>query len=179
MAACHRQGVVTLQCGTYAAMSSASSPPLVARMTCCSTAWRFSRLRGRVLIWTTVVDALVVAGESTLRIGVVVAAAAAAPAVAAATPAERAGWLRRSPMPWSPTHSRSRPPPRRRETGLGLPRLDGEVLRCANQLRFCADVCVEGSWLGATIDHATATTPDLRRVQTPLARSPSSGRATS
>ncbi|MFN8029982.1 MAG: hypothetical protein U0Q10_06530 [Dermatophilaceae bacterium] len=51
------------------------------------------------------------------------------------------------------------------ETGLGLPRLDGEVLRCANQLRFYADVCIEGSWLGATIDHATATTPDLRRIQ--------------
>ena len=39
-----------------------------------------------------------------------------------------------------------------RETGLGEARLTGELARCANQLRFYADVAVEGSWLGATVD---------------------------
>ncbi|MFN8099869.1 MAG: aldehyde dehydrogenase family protein [Dermatophilaceae bacterium] len=118
---------------------------------------------------TTVVDALVVAGESTPAdvCRVVAAAAAAAPAVAAATPAERAGWLR-AVADAVVAHAPTLAALAQEETGLGLPRLDGEVLRCANQLRFYADVCVEGSWLGATIDHATATTPDLRRVQTPL-----------
>ena len=55
-----------------------------------------------------------------------------------------------------------------RETGLGVARLTGEVARCANQLRFYASVCREGSWLGATIDHATADTPDLRKVAVPV-----------
>lgn len=54
------------------------------------------------------------------------------------------------------------------ETGLGPVRLSGEVARCANQLRFYATVAREGGWLGATIDHATDTTPDLRRTLRPL-----------
>lgn len=54
------------------------------------------------------------------------------------------------------------------ETGLGDTRLGGEVQRCAAQLRFYAAVGREGSWLGVTIDHATSSTPDLRRVQLPL-----------
>ena len=55
-----------------------------------------------------------------------------------------------------------------RETGLGEPRLTGELARCANQLRFYADVAVEGSWLGVTVDHAAGLAPDLRRMQVPL-----------
>ena len=54
------------------------------------------------------------------------------------------------------------------ETGLGRIRLDAEVMRCADQLRFYAAVAREGSWLAATIDHATTATPDLRRVRVPL-----------
>ncbi len=38
------------------------------------------------------------------------------------------------------------------ESGLGLPRLSGEVARTADQLRFYGDVAVEGSHLGATLD---------------------------
>ncbi|GAA1766669.1 aldehyde dehydrogenase family protein [Nostocoides vanveenii] len=115
---------------------------------------------------TTVVDAPSVVGESTPQdvCRVVAAAAAAAPAVVAATPAERAAWLC-AIADAVVAHADSLAALAHEETGLGLPRLDGEVLRCANQLRFYADVCIEGSWLGATIDHATATTPDLRRIQ--------------
>lgn len=54
------------------------------------------------------------------------------------------------------------------ETALGVPRLTGELARCADQLRFYARVAVEGSYLGATIDSATATSPRLVRVARPL-----------
>lgn len=55
-----------------------------------------------------------------------------------------------------------------RETGLGEARLTGELARCAHQLRFYAEVAVEGSWLGVTVDHAAGLAPDLRRMQVPL-----------
>lgn len=55
-----------------------------------------------------------------------------------------------------------------RETGLGETRLAGEVARCAAQLRFYGEVASEGSWLGATVDHRTETTPDLRRMEVPV-----------
>jgi NADP-dependent aldehyde dehydrogenase len=55
-----------------------------------------------------------------------------------------------------------------RETALGLPRLAGEVTRAANQLRFYADVAVEGSFLGVAVDAGTTTTPRLVRVNRPL-----------
>lgn len=51
------------------------------------------------------------------------------------------------------------------ETALGRARLDGEVVRTANQLRFYADVAVEGSYLGAVRDEVA---PFLARVQVPL-----------
>jgi NADP-dependent aldehyde dehydrogenase len=50
------------------------------------------------------------------------------------------------------------------ETGLGLPRLEGEIARTANQLRFYGDVAAEGSFLGATIDSATETFPAVALV---------------
>ncbi|WP_262851505.1 aldehyde dehydrogenase (NADP(+)) [Mumia quercus] len=53
------------------------------------------------------------------------------------------------------------------ETALGRPRLEGEVARTAGQLRFYADVAVEGSYLGATIDHASGANPSLARVNVP------------
>ncbi|HWU31626.1 MAG TPA: aldehyde dehydrogenase family protein [Marmoricola sp.] len=52
------------------------------------------------------------------------------------------------------------------ETALGMPRLTGEVQRAAGQLRFYADVAVEGSYLGAVIDRSTE--PPLARVNVPL-----------
>src|SRR5262245_5267828 len=54
------------------------------------------------------------------------------------------------------------------ETALGMPRLTGEAKRCASQLRFYASVAVEGSYLGATLDRATADHPSLARVRVPL-----------
>ena len=55
-----------------------------------------------------------------------------------------------------------------RETALGEARLAGEVARAAGQLRFYGDVASEGSYLGATIDHATVTTSQLAKVNIPL-----------
>jgi NADP-dependent aldehyde dehydrogenase len=55
-----------------------------------------------------------------------------------------------------------------RETALGRPRLEGEVLRTAGQLRFYGDVAVDGSYLDATIDDPTATTPGVARINRTL-----------
>ena len=58
------------------------------------------------------------------------------------------------------------------ETALPLPRLEGELRRTAFQLRFFADVVLDGSFLDASIDHAgdspMGPLPDLRRVRVPL-----------
>ena len=54
------------------------------------------------------------------------------------------------------------------ETALGYTRLTSEVSRAAGQLRFYGDVAAEGSYLAATIDHPTDTTPGLARVNQPL-----------
>lgn len=59
------------------------------------------------------------------------------------------------------------------ETGLPLPRLEGERGRTVNQLRLMADVLDEGSWVEARIDTGDATRtpmpkPDLRRLLVPL-----------
>jgi NADP-dependent aldehyde dehydrogenase len=60
----------------------------------------------------------------------------------------------------------------RRETALSEQRLDGEVRRTAFQLRFFADVVLDGAFLHASIDHPTDSPmgplPDLRRVRVPL-----------
>jgi NADP-dependent aldehyde dehydrogenase len=58
------------------------------------------------------------------------------------------------------------------ETGLGIPRLTGELTRTAYQLRFFGEVLTEGSYLEATIDPAAETPmgprPDLRRMLVPI-----------
>ena len=58
------------------------------------------------------------------------------------------------------------------ETALPTARLEGELRRTAFQFRFFADVVDDGSFLDATIDHATESPmgplPDLRRVRTPI-----------
>lgn len=58
------------------------------------------------------------------------------------------------------------------ETALPRPRLEGELRRTAFQLRFFANVILEGSFLQASIDHATDSPmgplADLRRMRTPL-----------
>ncbi len=59
------------------------------------------------------------------------------------------------------------------ETALPKPRLEGEVVRTANQLRLFADVVEEGSWVMARIDSANpdrspAPKPDIRSMLRPL-----------
>jgi len=59
-----------------------------------------------------------------------------------------------------------------RETAIGPTRLNGELTRTVYQARLFADVLDEGSYLEATIDHATDTPmgpgPDLRRLLVPI-----------
>jgi NADP-dependent aldehyde dehydrogenase len=59
-----------------------------------------------------------------------------------------------------------------RETALTQIRLEGELRRTVFQLRFFAGVVREGSFLQASIDHATDSPmgplPDLRRVRVPV-----------
>ncbi|MFE7845699.1 aldehyde dehydrogenase (NADP(+)) [Microbacterium sp. NPDC057407] len=59
-----------------------------------------------------------------------------------------------------------------RETGLGVPRLTGEVGRSAFQLRLFAEAVREGGYLEAAIDHAGETPigpgPDIRRILVPI-----------
>lgn len=96
-------------------------------------------------------------------------AAATAPTLAATSPAERAGWLRAlADALEAPATATRLVALADRETALGEPRLTAELARVAAQLRFYADVAREGSWLEVTVDHATATTPWLGRVQQPL-----------
>ncbi len=97
----------------------------------------------------------------------VAAAAAAAPVLAATPPADRAGWLEALAHTVE-RHTDELAATADLETGLGRARLDGEVARCATQLRFYARVCADGAWLGATIDHAAGAAPDLRRMNIPL-----------
>ena len=100
---------------------------------------------------------------------VVARAAAAAPAVAAATPAERRRWLVAvADALEDPQTAAELLRVADRETALGEARLTGELARCADQLRFYGDVAAEASYLRVTVDHRTATTPDLRRMQVPL-----------
>jgi NADP-dependent aldehyde dehydrogenase len=96
-------------------------------------------------------------------------AAAAGRAVATSSPARRAGWLRAVADALEvPDTAAALVSLADRETALGVARLSGELARTAAQLRFYAEVAEEGSWLGATLDHATGTTPALARVRQPL-----------
>lgn len=59
------------------------------------------------------------------------------------------------------------------ETGLPLPRLQGELARTTNQLALFADVLEEGSWVDARIDEADPARkplpkPDVRSMSRPL-----------
>ena len=97
------------------------------------------------------------------------AASVAAPRMAEERPETRRTWLRAVADALEDESAAARlVTVADRETGLGEPRLTGELARCANQLRFYADVAVEGSWLGAAVDHAAGLAPDLRRMQVPL-----------
>ncbi|MEU4190472.1 aldehyde dehydrogenase (NADP(+)) [Kribbella sp. NPDC026611] len=100
------------------------------------------------------------------------AATAAAPALGAAEPAVRAGWIR-AVADALDAAADELVPIAIRETSLPEPRLRGEVARSTGQLRMFADVLEEGSLLEVVIDTADAQAkpvprPDLRRVLVPL-----------
>lgn len=102
---------------------------------------------------------------------VVEQAAAAFPAMAAATDRTRAGWLRAAADSLDAAADRL-VPTADEETGLGVARLSGEVARTTGQLRMFAEVVEEGSYLEAMIDHAAPAAavprPDLRRMLVPV-----------
>jgi NADP-dependent aldehyde dehydrogenase len=54
------------------------------------------------------------------------------------------------------------------ETALTPARLTGEMTRTINQALLFAAVLDDGGYLAATIDHATAGSPDLRRTKVPI-----------
>jgi NADP-dependent aldehyde dehydrogenase len=100
------------------------------------------------------------------------AAAAAAPATAAATPGERAHWLD-AVADALDVAAEELVPLAERETAIPAGRLTGEVARTTGQLRLFAEVCREGSFLEAIIDHADpgatpAPRPEVRRMLVPL-----------
>jgi NADP-dependent aldehyde dehydrogenase len=94
-------------------------------------------------------------------------AAAAARAMASADTRARQGWLQALAAAVE-GHADELVALADRESGLGAPRLTGEVARMAMQIRFYAEVALEGSWLGATIDRQVGSLTGLRRVNQPL-----------
>ncbi|HEY4570325.1 MAG TPA: aldehyde dehydrogenase family protein, partial [Kribbella sp.] len=100
------------------------------------------------------------------------AATAAAPALGAAEPAVRAGWIRATADAIDAAADEL-VPIAIRESSLPEARLRGEVARSTGQLRMFADVLEEGSLLEVIIDTADAQAkpvprPDLRRLLVPL-----------
>ncbi len=98
---------------------------------------------------------------------VVERASDASSAVAAASPRQRRGWLHAVAAALV-ANTAELVELAEVETALGYARLTSEVSRAAGQLRFYGDVAAEGSYLAATIDRPTGTTPGLARVNQPL-----------
>ena len=99
------------------------------------------------------------------------AAASAFPAVSAAPRSERAAWL--TALADALEADRDELVAlAHRETHLSVARLDGEVTRTANQLRFFAGALRDGGYLEASVDSADPSTvpprPDLRRMLRPI-----------
>ncbi|WP_370615425.1 aldehyde dehydrogenase family protein [Mumia qirimensis] len=94
-------------------------------------------------------------------------ASSAAPEVAATSPRERQLWLEAIAESLL-DHRDELVRLADCETALGQERLTGELTRAAAQLRFYAEVAVEGSYLDLTTDSPTATTPALVRINQPL-----------
>jgi NADP-dependent aldehyde dehydrogenase len=108
------------------------------------------------------------AAEETVAVASVVAAATRAATVLAGTaPGERRGWLE-ALADAVEEHADELAALADTETALGRARLDAEVAGLAVQLRFYGEVAAEGSYLGATVDSATATAPRLVRVKRPV-----------
>lgn len=98
---------------------------------------------------------------------IVRAAAETAARFATVSPAERLGWLG-AVAEAVEAHRDELVSLADLETALGNARLNGELDRMADQLRYYGRVAVEGSHLGVSIDEATATTPRLVRMNQPL-----------
>lgn len=95
------------------------------------------------------------------------AAVTAASTVRDASPATRRAWLY-AIADAIESHSEDLVALADTETALGQARLGGEVTRTAGQLRFYADVAVEGSYLSVAVDSATESSPQLVRLNRPL-----------
>ena len=99
------------------------------------------------------------------------AASKAATIAAAASDAERAGWLN-AVADALDANVAELVAIADSETSLGTVRLTGEVARTSGQLRLFARVITEGSYLEAVIDHADPSDappkPDLRRILRPI-----------
>jgi len=109
---------------------------------------------------------------ATLSLSELTAAATQAAAIsAAASDADRAGWLR-AVADALDANVAELVEIADSETSLGSVRLTGEVARTSGQLRLFARVITEGSYLEAVIDHADASAtppkPDLRRILRPI-----------
>ena len=103
---------------------------------------------------------------------ILAAAAAAAPVVGAALPAERAAWIRATADALDAAADRL-VPLAIEESALAEPRLRGEVARSSGQLRLFAEALEEGALLEPIIDTADPDAkpvpqPDLRRMLVPL-----------
>jgi NADP-dependent aldehyde dehydrogenase len=94
-------------------------------------------------------------------------AAAASQAMASAAPGARQGWLEALAAAIE-AHAEELVTLADRESGLGVPRLTGEVARMAMQMRFYAEAALEGSWFAATIDRQVGSLTGLRRANQPL-----------
>nr|WP_157345677.1 aldehyde dehydrogenase (NADP(+)) [Nocardioides sp. MAH-18] len=103
---------------------------------------------------------------------VLAAAAAAAPVLGSARPAERAAWIRATADALDAAAD-SLVPLAIEESALAEARLRGEVARSSGQLRLFADALEDGALLEPIIDTADPDAtpiprPDLRRVLVPL-----------
>lgn len=94
-------------------------------------------------------------------------AVAAAPLLAAQSPAVRRDWVEAVASTLE-EHADELADLADSETALGTERMRGEVARTAAQLRFYGSVAAEGSYLGVTLDGPTAATGPLARVNVPV-----------
>jgi NADP-dependent aldehyde dehydrogenase len=104
---------------------------------------------------------------------ILAAAAAAAGTAAAATPAQRADWLNAAADALDAAADELIALAAEETHLPASPRLQGELKRTTFQLRLFGEVLADGSFLGATVDHADAAwpmgpRPDIRRLLTPI-----------
>ncbi|KFU76192.1 NADP-dependent aldehyde dehydrogenase [Amycolatopsis lurida] len=104
---------------------------------------------------------------------ILAAAADAAGTAAAATPAQRAGWLNAAADALDAAADELIALANRETHLPASPRLQGELKRTTFQLRLFGEVLADGAFLGATVDHADAAwpmgpRPDIRRLLTPI-----------